>query len=29
VPVYAPPPVAVVPAPIVYGYPQRYGYWAY
>lgn len=30
-PVYAAPPVvyAPPPAPVVYGYPQRYGYWAY
>ncbi|MFM0337417.1 glycine zipper domain-containing protein [Paraburkholderia fungorum] len=28
-PVYAPPPVAYAPAAVVYGYPQRYGYWSY
>lgn len=28
-PVYAPPPVAYAPGPVVYGYPQRYGYWSY
>lgn len=25
----APPPVAYAPAPVVYGYPQRFGYWSY
>ncbi|WNC93213.1 glycine zipper family protein [Paraburkholderia sp. FT54] len=29
VPVYAPPPVAYVPGPVVYSYPQRLGYWSY
>ncbi|CAD6546795.1 glycine zipper family protein [Paraburkholderia metrosideri] len=28
-PVYAAPPVAYVPGPVVYGYPRRYGYWGY
>ncbi|MFM0056255.1 glycine zipper family protein [Paraburkholderia phytofirmans] len=28
-PVYAAPPVAYAPAPVVYGYPQRFGYWSY
>jgi Glycine-zipper domain len=28
-PVYAQPPVAYAPGPIVYGYPQRFGYWSY
>jgi Glycine-zipper domain len=29
VPAYGPPPVVYAPAPVVYGYPQRPGYWAY